>query len=61
MINILTGRCDEHHVDELAAENEALRAQIDRLQAALEGLHFHHKMFEPYCRHCNEALVGKKL
>lgn len=28
----------------------------DQLQASLEGLHFHHKMFEQNCRHCQEAL-----
>ena len=28
---------------------------IERLRAALEGLHFHHKVFEPDCRHCQAA------
>lgn len=31
---------------------------IERLQAALEGTHFHHKMFEPLCRTCCAALFG---
>src|SRR5271170_3094745 len=30
--------------------------ELNRLRAALEGLHFHHKMFEPDCRLCQEAL-----
>lgn len=28
---------------------------IERLRASLEGLHFHHKRFEPDCRHCQTA------
>lgn len=39
-----------------ASEVEAA-ATIERLRAALEGLHFHHKMFEPDCRKCCEALA----
>jgi hypothetical protein len=38
-----------------AAEAEAANT-IERLRAALEGLHFHHKRFEPDCRHCQAAL-----
>jgi hypothetical protein len=29
---------------------------IEHLRTSLEGLHFHHKMFEPLCRHCAAAL-----
>lgn len=32
-----------------------LQAERDRLRAALEGLHFHHKVFEPDCRYCQAA------
>lgn len=31
---------------------------IERLQAALEGTHFHHKAFEPLCRACCAAMEG---
>lgn len=40
--------------------NSAYERDIERLRAALEGLHFHHKMFEPDCRHCQAALSGER-
>lgn len=40
-----------------AAEMAAAET-IERLRASLEGLHFHHKMFEPDCRHCQAACPG---
>lgn len=35
-------------------------AEIERMRGKLEGLHFHHKMFEPDCRHCQAALAEVK-
>ncbi|HXI67302.1 MAG TPA: hypothetical protein VNH41_05140, partial [Steroidobacteraceae bacterium] len=43
-------------VERLSSELRKANAEIERLLAKLEGLHFHHKAFEPDCRHCREAL-----
>jgi hypothetical protein len=43
---------------QLVASRDEMKDARDRAIAALEGLHFHHKMFEPLCRHCRSALRG---
>ena len=37
----------------IAAHTEAA---LKDYQAALDGTHYHHKMFEPLCTHCRAAL-----
>jgi hypothetical protein len=42
----------------LCAAYDAMEAKIAKLEAALEGLHFHHKKFEPMCGLClHEEMV----
>lgn len=42
--------------EQLVQQCVSLSERADRLLASLEGLHFHHKMYEPDCRHCQTAL-----
>jgi len=47
------------HSDELigpGCHEIPLTTKIEELQAALEGLHFHHKKFEPLCRKCQATI-----
>ena len=41
--------------DVMAQARQEERERMEGLQAALDGTHFHHKAFEPLCRHCQEA------
>lgn len=43
-------------ISPLAAKVMKLNSEIARLKEVIASLHYHHKMFEPDCKHCQASL-----